>query len=218
MDGVTTTQFALAPAGTQALRTRDLILDISERAFMLLMCGWLVYRFLPSLDAHPFTRLLLASELLIGLFVVIRRFGPSVNTGRAWTVAIVGTCAPLLVQPGGEALVPLPYYAFCMAFGLMLSLCAKLFLFRSFGMVAANRGVQRLGPYRLVRHPMYLGYLFAHAGFLASCFSAWNVLVYAACWLGMLLRIEAEEGILSQDPAYRSYSADVPYRLLPGLW
>ena len=59
-------------------------------------------------------------------------------------------------------------------------LYGKLALGRSFGIVAANRGVVSSGPYRLVRHPIYLGYLVTHAGFLLSNMSARNVLVYAA--------------------------------------
>ena len=49
------------------------------------------------------------------------------------------------------------------AVGVSFSLGAKAFLRRSFGIVAANRKVQRGGPYRLVRHPLMLGFLIALA-------------------------------------------------------
>jgi protein-S-isoprenylcysteine O-methyltransferase Ste14 len=102
--------------------------------------------------------------------------------------------------------------------GLCLSIAGKASLRRSFGIVAANRGVQKGGPYALVRHPIYAGYLFAHAGYLAANFSGWNVAVYAATWGAQVLRIRAEEAMLCQDEAYRSYTQSSRYRLIPGLW
>jgi protein-S-isoprenylcysteine O-methyltransferase Ste14 len=42
--------------------------------------------------------------------------------------------------------------------GLLSQISAKLVLWRSFGIVAAVREVKVAGPYRVVRHPMYLGY------------------------------------------------------------
>jgi protein-S-isoprenylcysteine O-methyltransferase Ste14 len=206
--------------GPQPLKlgTGTLILDLVERAFVLALGSFMVCRFLPTLGEHPVGALLLLSEALICVFVVIRRFGPAVNTGRAWLTAVVGTCAPLLVVAQGHALAPMAFGTSLMILGCLLSIGAKLVLRRSFGIVAANRGVQRVGPYRLVRHPMYLGYLLAHLGFLSLSFSAWNALVYVICWLAMLLRIAAEESILGQDPEYRAYRTVVGHRLLPGLW
>ena len=105
-----------------------------------------------------------------------------------------------------------------MVAGLMCSISAKIFLRRSFGIVAANRGVQREGPYRALRHPIYFGYLITQAGFLSISYSGWNVLIYTACWLAMVLRIRAEEAVLAEDEAYREYRRHVRYRLLPAIW
>lgn len=193
-------------------------LDLAERAFLLLLGCWMVYRFVPALGTNPFAFLIVTAELLIVFFALIRRTGPASNTLRAWTVAIIGTCLPLMVQPAGLELVPLTAAAFLMILGLLMNIGAKLALSRSFGIVAANRGVRRLGPYRLVRHPMYLGYLMTHLGFFLMCCSVWNGFVYAACWLGMILRIELEEMVLGEDEAYRSYRKDVKYKLIPFVW
>jgi protein-S-isoprenylcysteine O-methyltransferase Ste14 len=196
----------------------SLLFDLAERLFLLLLGGWMVYRFIPALGTNPYAVLIVTSELLIVLFGVIRRTGRAANTLRAWTVAIIGTCGPLMVNPSGAQLVPLPVAAFLMILGLLMSIGAKLALFRSFGIVAANRGVQRLGPYRLVRHPMYLGYLMTHLGFFLTCCSAWNAIVYMGCWLAMLLRIELEELVLGADETYRSYREAVKHRLIPLIW
>jgi protein-S-isoprenylcysteine O-methyltransferase Ste14 len=125
----------------------------------------------------------------------------------------------LLVLPTGDAaLIPIKLAAFLMVSGLFVSLAAKAFLRRSFGIVAASRGVRRGGPYRLVRHPMYSGYVITQIGFLLLNPSLWNVAVYAVTWGTLLLRVREEEAFLSQDPAYRAYQGDVRYRLLPGLF
>ena len=196
----------------------SLFLDIAERVFVVMACGWLVYRFLPTLHAHPFGMLLLLSEALALFFIVIRKTGQSADTLNAWAIAIAGTFLPTLVIPVGQEIIPLPIASALMITGLFLSVSAKAFLQRSFGIVAANRGVKYRGPYRLVRHPMYLGYLLSHAAFLGTSFSMWNVLVYTGCWLAMILRIAAEEGVLELDPRYLAYRAKVRWRLIPGLW
>jgi len=89
---------------------------------------------------------------------------------------------------------------------------------RSFGIVAANRGVVSSGPYRLVRHPIYLGYLVTHAGFLLSNTSVRNVAIYAAAYVFQFARIYAEERILAQDGEYREYLRSVRYRLFPEVY
>jgi protein-S-isoprenylcysteine O-methyltransferase Ste14 len=97
-------------------------------------------------------------------------------------------------------------------------LLAKLTLRRSFGAVAANRGVKASGPYRFVRHPMYLGYILSQAGILLAGATIRNILVVASCWLFFVWRIEAEERLLAQDEAYRDFMARTRFRLVPGVF
>jgi protein-S-isoprenylcysteine O-methyltransferase Ste14 len=105
-----------------------------------------------------------------------------------------------------------------MAGGFLLQVAAKLTLRRSFGVVAANRGVKASGPYRLVRHPMYAGYILTQLGFLLAAPVLWNLLVYAVLWSFQVLRIRAEERVLRQDPAYQALAGQVRWRLIPGLY
>ena len=70
----------------------------------------------------------------------------------------------------------------------------------------ANRGIVSTGLYRLVRHPIYLGYLITHVGFLAANPSLWNVLLLGAADLALMVRAVREEQTLARDPAYRGYS------------
>jgi len=99
-----------------------------------------------------------------------------------------------------------------------LSLASLLSLGRSFGLRPALRGLVTIGPYHLVRHPMYLSYLISDVGYNLEEWNLWTVLLVLAGWTSLLYRIRAEELVLSRDPVWRSYVASVPYRLLPGLW
>lgn len=212
-----TQQTLAAPPRRKSWQESPLV-DFGERLFLLLLFGWFLSRILPSVAGQPYNMLILVSESVTAFLVLIRRPGPMATTLYAWLVAIIGTCSPLLVLPAGGTLVPVEIAALLMTTGLFLSLAAKAFLRRSFGIVAARRGVRRGGPYRLVRHPMYSGYVVTQAGFLLLNPSLWNAAVYAVAWLTLVLRIDEEEKFLSQDPAYRAYQADVRWRLAPGLY
>jgi protein-S-isoprenylcysteine O-methyltransferase Ste14 len=208
------------PSSIAATRTdwRALLLDLAERGFVLLLMALFLIRLAPMIGSGACNILIAVSEGLSAILILCRRPGAVVATAYAWTISILGTCAPLLVAPGGARLLTGTAPLMLMATGLGFSISAKLFLRRSFGILPANRGVQRTGPYRLVRHPMYAGYVLTHAGFLLSSFSLRNLLAYAICWTAMALRIRAEEKILSRDPAYRAYQDGVRYRLIPGIW
>jgi protein-S-isoprenylcysteine O-methyltransferase Ste14 len=213
---------ATAPAALAADVVRDqrwaLVLDCAERLFVVLMISWFHLRILPHVTESVCYLLILVSEGLTALMILIRRPGETMNTAYGWTLAVAGTFGPLLIQPAGQMILPGSVAAAFMAAGLMCSISAKIFLRRSFGIVPANRGVERDGPYKLVRHPIYLGYLIANIGFLSVNASPWNALVYASCWMAMVLRIRAEEQVLSACPAYAAYSGDVRYRLVPFVW
>ena len=73
----------------------------------------------------------------------------------------------------------------------------------------------RSGPYALVRHPIYLGYLIAHVGFVLVNFSWRNLAVFALLYAVQVLRIGREEAVLAGSEAYRAYQCGVRWRLLP---
>jgi protein-S-isoprenylcysteine O-methyltransferase Ste14 len=99
-----------------------------------------------------------------------------------------------------------------------LSFASLLSLGRWFGVWPALRGLTTRGPYRLVRHPMYLAYVLADIGYNLQEWNFGTALLVMAGWASLFCRIRAEERILSQDAGWSPYVALVRYRLLPGIW
>jgi len=160
----------------------------------------------------------LIPEGIIVFFLLIRRSTTEISLRpQDWAVALLATTAPLLIVKGA-APTNLEAGLFLLLFGTLTQVVAKLSLRRSFGLVAANRGVKTGGVYRYVRHPMYLGYMISHVGFLLMSPSVWNAFVYVVCWGCLILRIAFEERVLSKDETYQAFKLRVPHRLIPGVY
>jgi protein-S-isoprenylcysteine O-methyltransferase Ste14 len=99
-----------------------------------------------------------------------------------------------------------------------LSLVSLLILGRRFGVRPALRELVRRGPYRIVRHPMYLSYIIADIGYNLQEWNFGTILLVLVGWASLVYRIYAEERVLSQDAGWPAYVASVRYRLLPGVW
>jgi protein-S-isoprenylcysteine O-methyltransferase Ste14 len=194
-------------------------LDFTEKIVVTILYSFMAARMVPVVletGAYPII-VLLVSEAVVVLFVAFRRRTTAISHRTSdWLVGFAGTLAPLLaVPPQGEAIIPIAYCGLLMLGGFCLQMAAKLTLRRSFGVVAANRSVKISGPYRLIRHPMYAGYVLTHLGFLLSGPNFWNFGLYSLTFGLLVVRVLAEERMLRQDPAYQLLSAKVPYRLVP---
>jgi protein-S-isoprenylcysteine O-methyltransferase Ste14 len=99
-----------------------------------------------------------------------------------------------------------------------LSLVSLLALGRLFGVRPALRGLVMKGPYRFVRHPMYLSYVLADIGYNLQEWNSVTLLLVLVGWASLVYRIHAEERVLSQHAEWPAYIALVRYRLFPGVW
>lgn len=161
-----------------------------------------------------------AQELvLVGVFLVRRRPLAVSRRPLDWAAALLGAYGVLLLRPTGTEVLGLGWLwlALQVAGGLGAIVCIVR-LGRSFGIVAANRGVRCDGPYAVVRHPMYAFYLLGQVGYLLGAFSLLNGVVLALAVGGQLVRIQAEERVLSGDEAYVHYRRRVAFRLVPGVY
>lgn len=193
-----------------------MLLDGFERIAITALFAWLCWRFVGSLQEQPAHLIFLIAEGVVAAMVLLRRSTDQISVKPAdWIIGIGGTMAPMLVNPTGGGWGA--GAAFLLA-GLLISLGAKLSLRRSFGVVAANRGVKRDGLYAAVRHPMYLGYFLTYAGILMLNPSLWNAALLLI-WTGLqIARIQAEERILMLDAVYRAHAERVRFRLLPFVY
>lgn len=197
-------------------------LDIVERVIYVVVFArfavWTIQYLLltPSIE----TFLMLISEVLPCVLILFRKPSKALSTRPVdWLFALAGSIAPLLIKPAEVAPVLPP--AICLLIiigGIFTQIAAKVVLGRSFGVVAANRGVKIAGPYRIVRHPMYAGYSITHIGLLLSMPSLLNAALYALALAFQVVRILREEAVLMQSEEYRDFAARVRYRLLPGVF
>jgi protein-S-isoprenylcysteine O-methyltransferase Ste14 len=194
--------------------------DYGERLFLILLSATFLHAMLANAFDHPYLLLLAISETLPVVLIIIRRPGEMVMKPYPFILAFVGTAAPLLVRPagGGFQLLPDAAVGALMGVGLGVNVFAKLALWRSFGLAPANRGVRKGGPYRFVRHPMYLGYFLTQVAFLLSNLTLANLVKYLVTWVVQLLRIAEEEKFLLKDSDYRELAKRVRFRLVPGLY
>jgi len=168
---------------------------------------------------HVTGLLLLVSELLVVALTVVRR--PAAIVDRTVGARIVATTSMVgipLMRPTGIGLVPDLYTAIATSVGLGVIIAAKATLGRSFGLMPANRGIVNRGIYRVVRHPIYAGYLVTHAAFLVAHPTWWNAALILVSDSALLVRALYEERTLAQDAAYAAYMTRVRWRVLPGCF
>lgn len=86
-----------------------------------------------------------------------------------------------------------------------------------FGVLPEARGLVTRGPYRLVRHPVYLGEMSAFVGLVVANATPWSVGGLGALLVAQAVRMWMEEQALALEfPEYRDYAARTP-RIVPRL-
>lgn len=197
---------------------RDLLARVLVGVLFLLLSINLLQEFLRT--GHLTGLLMLTSEALVVVLTVMRRRAKAVDRSvAAAIVTIISVAGPPLVRASeAGALLPDVATAVLSFAGLCLVIAGKVVLGRSFGLVPANRGVVASGPYLLVRHPIYSGYLITHIGFLLAHPSVWNIVLLGVADAALIVRALYEERILVRDERYREYCSRVGWHLVPGVF
>jgi protein-S-isoprenylcysteine O-methyltransferase Ste14 len=185
---------------------------------LFVVLAWKV--FVDFAETHRTTDLLLLiGQLLVVVLTCLRR-PASVIDRRAGVrfVTTVSMMAPLLSRPSQmPSLIPEAAAALFVSIGLVVVVVGTISLGDSFGVLPANRGVKRRGLYRVVRHPIYLGYLITHIPFIAAHPSSWNLAVLIVGDAALIVRALYEEQTLGRDPQYVRYCQAVKWRIVPGV-
>jgi protein-S-isoprenylcysteine O-methyltransferase Ste14 len=87
--------------------------------------------------------------------------------------------------------------------------------------IQSDRGHQVIsgGPYQIIRHPGYSGWILQMLAAPLALGSWWGLIpgLLSACLYG--IRTALEDRTLHRElPGYTDYAARVRYRLLPGIW
>jgi protein-S-isoprenylcysteine O-methyltransferase Ste14 len=85
--------------------------------------------------------------------------------------------------------------------------------------VTKGQKVIQSGPYRLVRHPMYLGAMIMYTASPVALGSYWAIIPAIFIIPVLVARIMNEERVLEKDlEGYSDYQLKTRYRLIPGVW
>ena len=193
----------------------------TQDLLLIVVSGFFAFTHLNrALEGH-LTSVFFAIEqcFLVVMFLTRRRSDRTSTRPFDWLVATIGGWGPLALQPVDDVTFGLAFGGSALQLaGLMMALVGFAYLGKSFGVVAADRGIKVNGPYRFVRHPIYCAHFVTTWGFLAANPSAINAAIFATIWACQLLRIRAEERVLTESGTYGAYRARVRWRLFPGLY
>ncbi len=186
---------------------------------LVVFYSFFIYRFsVHYIETHRVSSLLYV--LVESMFVIMaftRRKPSQISTSfTTWIIAFSGALLPLLALPTGTR----DYFApqALQFLSVLLQGYGILSLNKSFGLVAANRGIITGGFYRFIRHPLYFSYFIGIAGFLINHFSFYNAFLFSVFGMCQLQRIRHEETLLCHDPDYKAYMKITRWRLLPYVY
>jgi protein-S-isoprenylcysteine O-methyltransferase Ste14 len=176
--------------------------------------------------ATPIAWLWIACVLVMTVLSLLR---PAPTAARTDYQALAATSGmlilPLLMRPlTHSAALTLTGVAFetigviFQVSGLLLMQVARLYLGLHFGLLPANRGLATSGPFRLIRHPLYVAWLMTAAGTSMVFPTIRNFALIALTIPFMIWRIALEEELLDRDPLYLAYRKRVRWRLVPGIY
>jgi protein-S-isoprenylcysteine O-methyltransferase Ste14 len=145
-------------------------------------------------------------NFLISKALIVAVVIPAIDHRCAWSAV------PLYGVAAGDVLV---------ALGFLI----VLFVFKENTFASAiieigtGQKVISSGPYALVRHPMYLGWLVTFLGVPLALGSWWGLFTIIPITLVIVWRPLDEETFLARNlPGYAEYRNRVRYRLIPFIW
>ena len=168
--------------------------------------------------------LILAFNVLVAWLILIR--SQPVAKARGWQPrisAIMGSNLFYLGMPFIASRTDLPPWLSAVSGVLIISggiaaIYSLSYLGRSFSIMAQARRLVTDGPYRFVRHPLYVAEFIGYLGvFIQYASGIGAALLFVQCGF-QIFRMFNEEAILKATfPEYATYTVRTA-RLIPGLW
>jgi protein-S-isoprenylcysteine O-methyltransferase Ste14 len=159
--------------------------------------------------------------MLLALLVMTRSPAKAQADGPLPRIAaFVGTYMPWTITFFGKTDQALPNLlsTACVLIGMIMMLVTIRHLGRSFSLVPQARSVVQTGPYRWIKHPLYLAEEIAIVGLVLQYLTPVAVIVLVLHIGVQVCRILYEEDLLRRNfPEYSSYEAS-RWRLIPYVW
>ncbi len=164
--------------------------------------------------------------LLILIYFVRSRASATTRSFPAKLVAVTASFLPFLIpvlgDPAGEGYFPrlaiLAISNVIVLCGLAFTLVALGALGKSFSIIPQSRRLVVRGPYRLVRHPLYVAEIGSTLGLTLAGVSIPKILVFLLLVGCQVYRSLQEEKLLTAVfPEYADYAAKTA-RFIPGLF
>jgi len=182
------------PALPLAAYVVNVAMRLSTIAFLLLLAAAVIVRARPTEKARGIEPRVSA---LIGTFII---YSIPLFPRRELSVTVEMVSTVLILVGSAAAVV------------------ALLRLGRSFSVMAEARRLVTSGPYRFVRHPLYLAEELAVVGVFIQFVSVWTALLLAVQISFQLRRMHNEEAVLAATfPEYTAYQARTA-RLIPRIY
>lgn len=168
-------------------------------------------------------QLLTVAFAVLQIWLFLRRNLPARRSHGLWpqTVAVLGSNLGLvlLLLPRSTQSIPgVISSTLIIIVGLIASIHAIAWLGRCYAILPQVRGLVTAGPYRLVRHPLYLAELVTAFGVALQYREPWSMLLYGCTAVLQITRMHYEEKTLATAfPEYRDYAARTR-RLMPGIY
>jgi protein-S-isoprenylcysteine O-methyltransferase Ste14 len=159
--------------------------------------------------------------LLLALLIMTRPPAKAEADGLLPRIAaFVGTYMPWTITFFGKTDQALPNLVStaCVLIGMIMMLVTIRHLGKSFSLVPQARSVVQTGPYRWIKHPLYLAEEIAILGVVLQHLTPATVMVLVLHIGVQVYRILCEEDLLRRNcPEYSSYEAS-RWRLIPYIW
>ncbi len=158
--------------------------------------------------------------LIVALFFMRSRARATSRSLLAKILAYAGTFTPffLIFLRGPESdLTPTLFSLSFMTCGMLFALYSLRTLGRSFGIMPQARALVRSGPYRVIRHPLYVGEIVAFGGVILTGFTIAKFGILLLFISIQSYRAIQEEKLLEETiPEYSVYKSDTK-RFIPGV-
>ena len=168
-------------------------------------------------------RLLIICFYALWVILYIMRSSARATTDSfvAKAIAIVATFIPFAFPVLSRPINNLGIMLFAdvvIILGMIITLYSLSVLGRSVSIIPQARSLVQTGPYRIVRHPLYLGELIAILGIVLARFSLSAMTVFCLLTALQIYRAVQEERLLAGTfPEYESYSLNRA-RFIPGIY